>query len=125
VTRHRLSRQRKLGVVETAIIEMPANAAVERRDQGYYIAGTRISLESLAWAIKRGEAVEEILADFPALGSRDRLEGAIAFINSHPREIDAYLAAGAQAWAEARKLNPPELAERARRFRESREPKSA
>jgi len=53
---------------------------VEERNRGYYIAGTRISLDSIAYALKRGETADEILADFPALKSRQKLEGAIAFI---------------------------------------------
>jgi uncharacterized protein (DUF433 family) len=111
--------------LEVRMIEMPPGAAVEQRNQGYYVAGTRISLDSVAWALKRGDPPDEILADFPALGSRQRLEAAVAFINSHPREIEAYLAEGVRAWEEARKLNPPELVERSRRFRERRAPKSA
>ena len=107
------------------MIEMPANIAVEQRNHGYYIAGTAISLDSVAWAVKRGETVDEILADFPAIGSTQRLEAAVAFVNSHPREIEAYLEEGTRAWEEARKLNPRELVEGARRFRESRNPKSA
>jgi hypothetical protein len=59
--------------------------------------------------------VDEILANFPAIGSPPRLEGAIAFINAHPQEIEACLAAGAQAWEEARKLNPQEPADRVSR----------
>ena len=107
------------------MIEMPTDVAVEQRNQGYYVAGTTISLDSVAWAVKRGETADEILADFPAIGSRQRLEAAIAFVNSHPREVEAYLAAGARAWEEARKLTPRGFAERARRFREGRAPKSA
>jgi uncharacterized protein (DUF433 family) len=107
------------------MIELPTDVAVEQRDQGCYVTGTTISLDSVAWALKRGESADEILADFPAIGSRQRLEAAIAFVNSHPQEIEAYLAAGARAWEEARKLNPRGFVERARRFRESRAPKSA
>jgi uncharacterized protein (DUF433 family) len=107
------------------MIEMPIDVAVEQRNQGYYVAGTTISLDSVAWALKRGETADEILADLPAIGSRQTLEAAIAFIDAHPREIDAYLTAGVQAWEEARKLNPRELVERAHRFRESRAPKPA
>jgi len=107
------------------MIEMPTDVAVEQRNQGYYVAGTTISLDSVAWALKRGQTADEMLADFPAIGSRQRLEAAIAFVNSHPREVEAYLAAGARAWEEARKLTPRGFAERARRFREGRAPKSA
>jgi len=107
------------------MIEMLADAAVEQRHQGYYVAGTRISLDSVAWALKRGETIDEILTDLPALGSRQKLEAAIAFIETHPREIEEYLGDTARAWEEARKLNPPGIVERSRVFREKRVPKSA
>jgi len=109
------------------MIEMPTNQFVEIRNQGYYLAGSRISLDSVAYALKRGETVEEILADFPVIENRQRLEGAIAFIQAHPVEVDAYLAEKEERWEELRKQNPlpPEVAERIRRYRESEGLKSA
>ena len=104
---------------------MPTDPHIEARGQGYYLAGTRISLESVAHALNRGESVEEVLADFPAIESRHRLEGAIAFIKAHAREVEAYLADSNRAWEEARKSNPPELVERVRRYRALRDSKSA
>src|SRR6266436_1531038 len=107
------------------MVEMPASQHVESRNHGYHVAGTRISLDSVACAIGRGETLEEILADFPAIESRQILEGAIAFINAHPSEIATYLAEKAGRWEEARKLNPPHLAERARRYRGKKDLRSA
>jgi uncharacterized protein (DUF433 family) len=100
---------------------------VEIRGGGYYLAGTRISLDSIAYALRRGETVEEILADFPVLESREMLEGAIAFIQAHPQEIESYLAEKAQLWEELRRLNPnpPDLVERARKYRKERNLRSA
>ena len=65
-------------------------------------------------------AVEEILADFPVLKCRAKLEGAVVFIKAHPKEINAYLAEQDQKWEEARKLNPRELVEKVRKYREER-----
>ncbi len=107
------------------MIDIPNDLCIEGRNKGYYVAGTRISLESIACALNRNETAEEIFADFPALKSRQKLEGAIAFIEAHPREIEALLAEGTRAWEESRKLNPPDLVERARRYRATRNPKSA
>ena len=104
---------------------MPADQYIEVRGTGHYIAGTRISLDSIAYALRRGESIEDILADFPALQSRQKLEGAIAFIQGHPREIDDYLADSAQRSEDARKLNPPDLVEKARKYRKERDLKSA
>ena len=53
------------------------------------------------------------------------LEGAIAFIQAHPREVDAYLEEKNQRWEEASKLNPPDFIERVRKYRKERDPKSA
>ncbi|HXB74720.1 MAG TPA: DUF433 domain-containing protein [Candidatus Acidoferrales bacterium] len=38
---------------------------VEERDGGYYIAGTRISLDSIVHALQDGESPEGILRSFP------------------------------------------------------------
>lgn len=89
------------------------------------MAGTRISLDSIAYALGRGEDVNDILADFPVLDSRQLVEGAIAFIQAHAEQIESYLADKAQRWEEARKLNPPDLVEKARRHRRERGLKSA
>ena len=102
------------------MVELPASQYIEMRNGGYYLAGIRISLDSIIWAVRRGETVEEILADFPVLKSREKLEGAVAFVKAHPKEIRGYLAERARKWEKARKLNPPELVEKVRRFRKER-----
>ncbi len=107
------------------MIELPLNAHVDARNHGYYVAGTRISLDSIAYALRRGETAEEMLADFPALCSRNKLDGAIAFIEAHPAAVDAYLTEKTERWERARKLNPPELVEKVRRHREGRGLRSA
>lgn len=99
------------------MLELPANDHVEFRNQGYYVAGTRISLDSIAYAVRRGESVEEILADFPALSSREKLVGAIAFIKTHREAINVYLNEKAERWERDRKLNPQELVDKVRRQR--------
>lgn len=109
------------------MIEMPTSPFVEKRNQGYYLAGSRISLDSVAYALKRGDGVEEILEDFPVIENRERLEGAIAFIKAHPLEVEAYLEDGVKRYEELQKQNPllPEVVERIRRYRESKGLKSA
>ena len=107
------------------MIQMPSDPCIEMRNQGYYLAGTRISLDSIAYAVGRGETVEKILADFPVLESRQKLEGAIAFVQAHPKEIESYLAENARRWEQARKQNPPDVVEKARKYREKRDLKSA
>lgn len=64
---------------------------IEQRNGGYYVAGTRISLDSVVYAFNRGESPEQILEDYPLLGSTGKAEGAIAFYLDHKVEVDEYL----------------------------------
>jgi uncharacterized protein (DUF433 family) len=63
---------------------------IEQRDGGYYVAGVRISLDSIVYAFNRGESPERILEEFPLL-KRSQIYGAIAFYLDHQAEIDKYL----------------------------------
>src|ERR1022692_3476997 len=64
---------------------------IEQRDGGYYVAGTRISLDSVVCAFNRGDSPERILARYPLLEKLARVYGAIAFYLDHQATIDAYL----------------------------------
>ena len=78
---------------------------VEQRDSGYWMTGTRISLDSLVHAFKRGAAPESMQRAFPLL-TLEEIYGAITFYLAHEQEIDAYLAQAAAAFeAQARALN--------------------
>jgi uncharacterized protein (DUF433 family) len=78
---------------------------VERRDGGYWITGTRISLDSIVYAFKRGVAPESIQRAFPLL-ILEEIYGAITFYLAHEQEIEAYLAqAEAALEIQARALN--------------------
>ena len=63
---------------------------VEQREGGYWIRDTRISLDSIVEAFKRGAAPESINRSFPLL-SLEEIYGAITFYLSHEQEIDSYL----------------------------------
>jgi len=63
---------------------------VEQRNGGYYVAGTRISLDSVVYAFKEGHSPEMIQEDFPLL-KRAQVYGAIAFYLDHQTAIDEYL----------------------------------
>jgi uncharacterized protein (DUF433 family) len=64
---------------------------VEQRDGGYWITGTRISLDSLVYAFKRGAAPESIQRAFPLL-TLEEIYGAITFSLAQAQDIDTYLA---------------------------------
>lgn len=93
---------------------------IEQRNGGYYFAGSRISLDSILYAFRRGESPETILEHFPAVGSLAKVYGAIAFALDHPQEIEEYLKEQERHWEEARQANPPALVEKARRARQER-----
>ena len=64
---------------------------IEQRDGGYYVAGTRISLDSVVYSFNRGNSPERILEQFPLLDKLSKIYGAIAFYLDHTIEIDKYL----------------------------------
>jgi uncharacterized protein (DUF433 family) len=63
---------------------------IEQRNGGYYLAGTRISLDSIVYSFNSGSSPEAIHDDFPLL-KRSQIYGAIAFYLDHQAEIDEYL----------------------------------
>ena len=65
---------------------MPAEY-VEQRHGGYYVRGTRVSLDSIVYSFKDGESPETIRQNFPAL-SLEQVYGAIAFYLDHKDEVE-------------------------------------
>ncbi|MEP6717100.1 MAG: DUF433 domain-containing protein [Terriglobia bacterium] len=63
---------------------------IEQRNGGYYLAGTRISLDSIICTFNEGLSPEAIQEDFPLL-KLAQIYGAIAFYLDHQAEIDKYL----------------------------------
>jgi Protein of unknown function (DUF433) len=67
-----------------------AKPYIEQRDTGYWIIGTRISLDSVVLSYLNGESPENIAQNFPLL-SLEQVYGAIAFYLSNRDIVDAYL----------------------------------
>lgn len=63
---------------------------VEERDGGFWIAGTRVSLDSLVYAFLNGQTAESIAQCFPTL-RLEQVYGAITFYLAHREEIDRHL----------------------------------
>lgn len=64
---------------------------VEQRDEGYWIAGTRVSLDSIVFAFLDGLSPEVIVAEcFPVL-TLEQIYGAITYYLAHRADIDRYL----------------------------------
>src|SRR4051794_19090378 len=62
----------------------------EQRDGGWYVSGTRISLDSIVIAFRNGASPESILESFETL-SLEQVYGAITFYLANQPAIDAYL----------------------------------
>lgn len=70
-----------------------AKRYVEQRDKGFWIEGTRVSLDSVVYAFLNGESPESIAQNFPLL-SLEQIYGAIAFYLANRKLIDVYLKEG-------------------------------
>jgi len=68
-----------------------ATEFVEQRDGGFWITGTRVSLDSIVYAFLGGQTAESIAQSFPVL-TLEQVYGAIAFYLANRPDIDAYLA---------------------------------
>lgn len=69
-----------------------AKSYVDFRNEGYWVAGTRISLDSIVYAFRNGLSPESIVQSFPLL-TLEQVYGAITFYLANRTEIDTYLAA--------------------------------
>ena len=97
-----------------------AKEYIDQRDGNYYVAGTRISLDSIVHAFRRGESPETICQNFELL-RLEEVYGAIAYYLATQDEIDAYLIRQDEKWAEGRRNTEPlanELRERLMRARD-------
>jgi uncharacterized protein (DUF433 family) len=70
---------------------------VEYRNEAYWVERTRISLDSIVYAFRKGSSPESIVESFPLL-TLEQVYGAIAFYLANRPEIDAYLAAEEDAF---------------------------
>ena len=75
---------------------------VERRDGGYWVAGTRVSLDSIVYAFIGGQTAESIAQSFPLL-TLEQVYGAIAYYLAHRPEVDAHLEAARADYEAARR----------------------
>jgi uncharacterized protein (DUF433 family) len=74
---------------------------VEQRNGGYYVAGTRVSLDSVVYEFLDGASPEAILQNYPTLVSLETVYGAITFYLAHKQQIDLYLKDQEHQWEEA------------------------
>src|ERR1700681_4732848 len=97
-----------------------AKEYIEARDGNYYVSGTRISLDSIVHAFRRGESPETICQNFELL-RLEEVYGAIAYYLANQADIDAYLILQGEKWVEGKhnaEPLPASLRERLIRARE-------
>jgi uncharacterized protein (DUF433 family) len=83
-----------------------AKEYIEERGGNYYVAGTRISLDSIVHAFRRGESPETICQNYELL-RLEEVYGAIAYYLANHADIDAYLIRQNEKWAEGRRNAEP------------------
>ncbi len=82
---------------------MECSEYVEQRNGGYYVAGTRVSLDSIVYSFRSGDSPETIRQNFSSL-TLEQVYGTITFYLAHEQEIDAHIAQGEE---EFRRTVPP------------------
>lgn len=63
---------------------------VEERNEGYWITGTRVSLDSIVYTFLDGLSPESTVQAFPVL-SLEQVYGAIAYYLANRKKIDKHL----------------------------------
>jgi uncharacterized protein (DUF433 family) len=69
---------------------------IEQRNGGFYVAGTRVSLDSIVYSFKAGDSPETIRQNFSSL-TLGQVYGAIAFYLAHEQEVDSNVREGEEA----------------------------
>lgn len=74
-------------------MKYPASPYIEARDGGLYLAGTRVSLDSVVIRFQQGASPEKINQSFPTL-KRAQIYGAIAYYLENEAMIGEYVTEG-------------------------------
>ena len=72
---------------------MEQSGYVEQRNGGFYVAGTRVSLDSNVYSFKAGDSPETIRQNLSSL-TLEQVYGAITFYLAHEQEVDANIIEG-------------------------------
>ena len=92
---------------------IPANQYIDVRNGGCYVAGTRIGLDVVTYAFRRGRTAEDIFRAYPSIGSLAKVYGVLTFILENPKQIESYLADQEHAFEDLKANHPlpPEMLE--------------
>jgi len=83
-----------------------AKEYIEERGGNYYVSGTRVSLDSIVHAFRRGESPETICQNFELL-RLEEVYGAIVYYLANQADVDAYLLRQTEKWAEGKRWAEP------------------
>ena len=106
---------------------MPASEYIVTRTGGCFVDGSRVCLDVVTYAFRRGRTAEDIFRSFPSIGSLAKVYGVLTFILEHPQDIEAYLQEQVRSYEEfqTRHPLPPEMLEPFERARYGKTPKVA
>lgn len=93
---------------------------VEKRNGGYYVSGTRVSLDSIVYEFRNGASPESIAQSFPTL-RLEEVYGSITFYLANQAEVDRYRVASEAEYAkqvEEAKRTDPQLYDRLEQIRQ-------
>ena len=76
-----------------ALASISTKQYVDQREEGYWIKGSRVSLDSVVYSFLDGEPPEIIAQNFPLL-SLEQVYGAITFYLANRELVDRYLQNG-------------------------------
>ena len=93
---------------------------VEERDGGYYVAGSRVSLDSIVQCFNEGLSPEAILEEFETL-TLAQVFGAITFYLENQPSVDAYRVRQEKRFAAIRRSSAPISPELRKRLDAARE----
>ena len=95
---------------------MTADDYIEQHDGGYWVRGTRVSLDSIVYRFLEGLSPESIQADcFPTL-TLEQVYGAITYYLRNRADVDAYLQEADRAYESLRQRLRAEYPEAHRRL---------
>jgi uncharacterized protein (DUF433 family) len=86
------------------VMAYPASPYIAERDGGLYIAGARVSLDSVLIRFREGASPDRIVHCFPTL-ELFQVYGAIAYYLENEEAINGYLEEGERFWESAPRLS--------------------
>jgi uncharacterized protein (DUF433 family) len=93
---------------------------VDKRDEGYWVSGTRVPLDSVVLAFLQGLSPEVIASEcFPTL-TLEQVYGAIAYYLANQSEIDTYLKEADAEFEDLRQALQSKAPEFSRKLAEAR-----